>query len=120
MLSELVKQMDERREYMYINRQLAKSLEVLTAVVDLRTSSPNQQQQQPKTRKWSLKRKKKKPEGEGSPSEEKEQEKSPRKGKAKPTKKASDNQEWPCSACTFLNNPQHLSCEVCGTERTYA
>ena len=119
MLSELVKQMDERREYMYITRQLAKSLEVLTAVVELRTSgSP---QQHPKTYfKWSLKRKKKKG-GEGSPSrKEKELEKSQRKGKTKPTEKASDNQEWPCSACTFLNNPQHLSCEVCGTERTYA
>lgn len=87
-LSEMAKQLDERREYVEMNKKLSASLAVLTAVVDLRK---NDSEKEKKTR-WTLSWKKKK---QGSKL------KSP----------------WSCHVCTFTNVPERVSCEMCDTFR---
>ena len=32
--------------------------------------------------------------------------------------KAMNEEEWSCSACTFANHPDLISCEICGTDRS--
>ena len=31
---------------------------------------------------------------------------------------ATNEEEWACSACTFANHPDLISCEICGTDRS--
>ena len=31
---------------------------------------------------------------------------------------ATTEEEWSCSACTFANHPDLISCEICGTDRS--